>query len=433
MPQVAGDPLGLYESAWKQYGDIVRLRALPGVYFFLLVHPEAVEHVLGKNHKNYRKPDSFNQPASLLAGKGLLTDEGPSWLSQRRLVQPAFSRQRLAALDGPVVRATAAMIEQWRQAGDGQVLDILPEMTRLSLAIASTTLFSTDISNEADEIGKAYREAFAYVSYRMNHPFSPPNWLPIPRNRRFAHAKTVIDRVVLDLIARRRRNGEVHDDLLAMLMAAQDEETHGGMTDQQVRDEALTLLTAGHETVGAALSWTWYLLSKHAQVQRSLHDEVVGVLGGRHPTTSDLWNLPLCRAVFEEAMRLYPPAWGMPRESIEADEIMGYHIPPKAAIVLGQFLTHRHPEFWEAPDQFRPERFLGDASATRPRYAYFPFGGGPRVCIGSQFAMIEAQLVLATVIQGFEMDLVADHPVLPDPTFTLRPKHGVKVMLWRRG
>jgi cytochrome P450 len=336
-------------------------------------------------------------------------------------------------LDAPVVRATEAMIERWRRAGDDQVFDILPEMMRLSLAVASTTLFSTDISNEADEIGKAYREAFSFISYRMNHPFSPPTWLPIPRNRRFAQAKRVIDRMVLDLIARRRRDGEVHDDLLAMLMAAQDEETHGGMTDQQVRDEALTLLTAGHETVGAALSWTWYLLAKHPEVQRSVFDEVVGVLGGRHPATSDLSNLPLCRAVFEEAMRLYPPAWAMPRESIEADEIMGCHIPPKSAIVLGQFLTHRHPEFWEAPDQFQPERFLGDASATRPRFAYFPFGGGPRVCIGSQFAMIEAQLVLATVIQRYEMDLVPDHPVVPDPTFTLRPKHGVRIVLRRRG
>ena len=433
MAQVAGDPLGLYESAWQEYGDIVRLRALPGVYFFLLVHPDAIEHVLAKNHKNYRKPDSFNQPASLLAGKGLLTDEGPSWLSQRRLVQPAFSRQRLAALDGPIVRATEAMIERWRRAGDGQVLDILPEMMRLSLAIASTTLFSTDISDGVDEIGKAYREAFGFISYRMNHPFSPPTWLPIPRNRRFAQAKKVIDRVVFDLIARRRRDGEVHDDLMAMLMAAQNEETHGGMTDQQVRDEVLTLLTAGHETVGAALSWTWYLLSKHPEVQRSLYDEAVGRMDGRSPTTSDLPYLPLCRAVFEETMRLYPPAWGMPRESIEADEIMGYHIPPKSAIVLGQFLTHRHPEFWEGPDQFRPERFLGEAPANRPRFAYFPFGGGPRVCIGSQFAMIEAQLVLATVIQRYEMDLVADHPVVPDPTFTLRPKFGVKVSLRERG
>ncbi len=335
--------------------------------------------------------------------------------------------------DGPVVRATEAMIKRWGEAGDGQVLDILPEMMRLSLSIASTTLFSTDISDGADEIGMAYREAFAYVSYRMNHPFSLPTWMPLPRNRRFAHPKTVIDWVVLDLIARRRQDGEIHDDLMAMLMAAQDEETHGGMTDHQVRDEALTLLTARHETVGAALSWTWYLLSKYPEVQQSLYDEVVGGLVGRHPTTSDLSNLPLCRAVFEEAMRLYPPAWGMPRESIEADEIMGYYIPPKSAIVLGQFLTHRHPNFWEEPDQFRPERFLGEVPVNRPRFAYFPFGGGPRVCIGSQFAMIEAQLVLATVIQRYEMELVADHPMVPDPTFTLRPKYGVKVILRRRG
>jgi cytochrome P450 len=432
MPQVAGDPLGLYESAWRQYGDIVRLRALPGVYFFLIVHPDAIEHVLAKNHKNYRKPDSFNQPASLLAGKGLLTDEGASWLNRRRLVQPAFSRQRLAALDGPIVRATEAMIRRWELVEDGQVRDILPEMMRLSLAIASTTLFSTDISDGADEIGKAYREAFAYISYRMNHPFSPPTWLPIPRNRRFAGAKRVIDRVVFDMIDQRRRNGEIHDDLMGMLMAARDEVTRGGMTDKQVRDEALTLLTAGHETVGAALSWTWYLLAKHPEVQRSVYDEIIGMLGGRHPATSDLSNLPLCRAVFEEAMRLYPPAWGIPRESIEADEIMGWYIPPKANLVLGQFLTHRHPDFWEEPDQFRPDRFLGQAAADRPRFAYFPFGGGPRGCIGSQFAMTEGQLVLATVIQRYSMDVVAEHPVVPDPTFTLRPKFGVKVVLRRR-
>jgi cytochrome P450 len=302
-------------------------------------------------------------------------------------------------------------------------------MMRLSLAIASTTLFGADISDGADEIGRAYREAFAFVSYRMNHPFSPPMWIPTARHRRFFRAKNLLDRVVLDLIARRRQDDKVHDDLLAMLMAAQDEDTRGGMTDKQVRDEALTLLTAGHETVGAALAWTWYLLAKHPEVQRSLHDEVVSILGGRPPSITDLPNLPLCRAVFEESMRHYPPAWGIPRESIGPDEIMGWHIPPKAALVLGQFLTHRHPDYWEQPDQFLPGRFLGKPPRNRPRFAYFPFGGGPRACIGSQFAMIEAQLVMATLILHYEMELLTDHPVVPDPTFTLRPKFGVKVML----
>jgi cytochrome P450 len=312
------------------------------------------------------------------------------------------------------------------------MLDILPEMMKLSLAIASGALFSGDISGEADELGRAYREAFDYISHRLNHPFSPPAWLPTPRNRRFARSKALLDRVVLSLIDGRRRDGEAHDDLLSMLMAARDEESQDRLTDRQLLDEALTLLTAGHETVGAALSWTWYLLARHPEVQRGLHEEVDAALGGRTPTTADLPRLPLCRAAFEEAMRLYPPAWGMPREAIGADEVGGYTIPAGSVLVLAQFLIHRHPEFWDEPDAFRPHRFLGEPSAGRPRFAYFPFGGGPRVCIGAQFATIEATLALATVARRYGMDLVTGHPVVPDPTFTLRPKHGVKVVLRRR-
>jgi cytochrome P450 len=431
LPEVARDALGFYERAWRGHGDIVRLRAIPGVSYDLLVHPEAVEHVLARNHKNYRKPESFNRPVGLLAGKGLLTDEGPSWLRKRKLAQPAFGRPRLAALDVPVARATEAMLSRWDRGGEGRAVDILPEMMGLSLAVASTALFGVDISGEADEIGRAYREAFAHVGHLMNHPFAPPQWIPTARNRRFAAARAVIDRVVLDLIAR-RREGEVHDDLLAMLMAGRDEESQGRLSDRQLRDEVLTLLTAGHETVGAALSWAWSLLAGHPDVQRALHDEVDAALGGQPPTTADLARLPLCRAVFEEGMRLYPPAWGQPRQALAEDEIGGYAIPAKGYVMVCQYLTHRHPEFWDEPDRFRPERFLGEAPAGRPRFAYFPFGGGPRVCIGSQFALIEAPLVLATVARRYAMEPVPGHPVVPDPTFTLRPKHGVKVMLRRR-
>jgi cytochrome P450 len=432
MPELARDPLGLYTRAWREHGDIVRLRAIPGVYFFLLVHPDAVEHVLARNHKNYRKPDSFNRPVSLLAGRGLLTDEGPSWLGRRKLIQPAFHRNRLAALDGPVVRETEQMLRAWDRGEDGQVLDVLAEMMHLTLAIAGRTLFSADIGGAADAFGRSLREGFSYVSHRMNHPFAPPHWVPTSRNRRFARARATLKRVVLDLIAERRRGGAAHDDLLAMLMAAQDEETRARMTDQQVRDEALTLLTAGHETVGAALSWTWYLLAQHPEVQRPLQDEVDAALGDRSPTTADLPRLPLCRAAFEEAMRLYPPAWGQPREAIGEDEIDGVRIPARTVVTLAQFLTHRHPEFWDEPEQFRPQRFLGEAPGDRPRFAYFPFGGGPRICIGNQFALIEATLVLATVARRYAMALVPDHPVVPDPTFTLRPKFGVRVVLTRR-
>jgi cytochrome P450 len=249
-------------------------------------------------------------------------------------------------------------------------------MMTLSLAVASGALFSADISGEADELGRAYREAFAYISYRMNHPFSAPTWLPTPHNRRFARAKALLDRAVLGLIAERREGGEAHDDLLDMLMAARDEETQERLSDRQLLDEALTLLTAGHETVGAALSWTLYLLAKHPEVQRALHDEVDAAFKGQASKTADLPRLSLCRAAFEEAMRHYPPAWGLPREAIGDDEIGGYRIPAKSVFVLAQFLIHRHPEFWEEPDDFRPERFLGEPSAERPRFAYFRSAAG---------------------------------------------------------
>jgi cytochrome P450 len=235
--------------------------------------------------------------------------------------------------------------------------------------------------------------------------------------------------VVLELIAERRKASTRPDDLLTLLLAAQDEEGGGGMTDQQLKDEALTLLTAGHETVGAALAWTWYLLGQHPQVQEDLHDEVRGKLQGRAPTLEDLPELPLTRAVFEETLRLYPPAWGQPREPIQTDEVNGYPIPAKAIVTLSQWVTHRHPHFWDEPEEFRPQRFLPGESEGRHRFAYFPFGGGPRVCIGNTFALLEGPLVLATLAQRFRVELAPGQVVVPDPTFTLRPRNGVKVIL----
>jgi cytochrome P450 len=432
MRQLQRDPLGLYTRANRDYGHYVRIRAFPGIYVHLLTHPEAVEHVLQKNHKNYRKPDFFNKPVGLLTGNGILTSEGDFWLRQRRLMQPAFHRRHLSKLAPLMVAAAESFIDQRRAAGPGQAVDILPEMMRLALRIAGTTLFSTDITGEADEIGKAYRTAFEYVSQRMSNPPLVPTWLPTPRNLAFARARRVLDRVVLNLVAARRQETARPDDLLTLLLDAQDDQTSVGMTDEQVKDEALTLLTAGHETVGAALSWTWYLLGRHPRVQNDLCDEVRGRLGGRGPTLEDLPQLPLTRAVFEEALRLYPPAWGQPRESIHADEINGYPIPAKAIITLNQWVTHRHPDFWEEPQAFKPDRFLAGQSAGRHKFAYFPFGGGPRLCIGNTFALLEGPLVLATILQRFRVELVPGQAVVPDPTFTLRPKYGVKVRLWPR-
>jgi cytochrome P450 len=432
MRQLQRDPLGLYTRANREYGHYVRIRAFPGIYVHLLTHPEAVEHVLQKNHRNYRKPDFFNKTVGLLAGNGVLTSEGDFWLRQRRLMQPAFHRHHLAKLAPLMVAAAEAFLRERQAGAAGEVMDILPVMMRLALRVAGTTLFGTDITGEADDIGRAYRVSFEHVSRRMNSPPLVPAWLPTPGNLAFARAKRLLDRVVLDLIAARRPAASRPDDLLSLLLAAQDEQTGVGMTDRQVKDEALTLLTAGHETVGAALSWTWYLLGQHPRVQNDLCDEVRGKLQGRSPSLDDLPGLPLARAVFEEALRLYPPAWGQPREAIQADEINGYPIPAKGIVTVNQWITHRHPDFWEEPEKFRPERFLPGQAEGRHKFAYFPFGGGPRVCIGNAFALLEGPLVLATFVQRLRVELVPGQAVVPDPTFTLRPRDGVKVTVWPR-
>jgi cytochrome P450 len=426
------DPLDFYCRAWLDYGDYVRLRALPGVYFYLLVHPHAVEHVLQKNHKNYRKPGVVTGPVSLLVGNGLFTRSGGLWLRQRRLMQPAFGRQRLANLVARMADAAGAFVREREAAGPDQAVDILDEMMRLSLRIAGSTLFSSDITGEADAIGPAYRTAFTFIGRRMNGLHHLPAWFPTPGNLAFARVKRLLDRVVLELIEARRRSATQPDDLLSLLLAAQDEETGGGMTDRQLKDEVLTLLTAGHETVGASLAWAWYLLGQHPAVQNDLHDEARGRLQGRPPAAEDLPHLPLARAVFEEAMRLYPPAWRLAREAVREDEVNGFTVRPREIVMMSQYLTHRHPDFWEEPERFRPERFLPPQSANRAKFAYFPFGGGPRVCIGNTFALMEGTLVLAAVAQRFRVELVPGQTVVPDPTFTLRPKYGVKVTLTLR-
>ncbi|HEV3025645.1 MAG TPA: cytochrome P450, partial [Pirellulales bacterium] len=362
----------------------------------------------------------------------IIRSEGDTWRRQRRLMQPAFLRQSVARLSSHMVEAIEQFIEQWQREPDGREVDVVPEMMRLALWIASTTLFSTDISQEADSIGRAYRTAFEYVSLKMNGRlmFQPP-WLPTRLNRQFRASKALLDQVVLELIARRRREA-AKGDVLDLLLAAQDEQSGIGMTDQQLKDEAITLLTAGHETTGAALAWALYLLAKHPDAQRALSEQASNCLGGRMPTAEDLPAMPLATAVFEETMRLYPPAWGVPRETIGPDVVDGYPLPARATIVVAIRLAHRHPEFWSSPDTFDPGRFLSPPAAARPKFAFLPFGGGPRICIGNHFAMIEGPLALAALAQQFQFELVEGQRIEPDPTFTLRPKYGVRLKMRKR-
>ncbi|HEY0018755.1 MAG TPA: cytochrome P450 [Longimicrobium sp.] len=432
-PEAVADPLALYTRAQRTLGDVVRLRGIPGINWYLVTHPAGVEHVLKTRGKNYRKPDRFNAPVRMLAGNGILAAEGDTWLQNRRLMQPAFHRQRLAGLVAQMAQAAELAAERWdRLAAEGAVVEVGEEMLRLTLRIVGTTLFSHDLSGEANVLGTAIRTAFQHVSMRMTMPFAPPAWLPTRENRRFAAARDVVHRTVDDMIAERRRSGQERPDLLQMLLDARDAETGARMDDRQVRHEALTLMIAGHETAAASLSWTWHLLSGNPGAAAKLREELDAVLGGRTPGVEDLPRLPYTRAVFDETLRLYPPAWGQPRESVEEDEIGGYRIPARNIVMVSQWVTHRRPDLWDRPDAFVPERFVGAGPGTFPPFAYYPFGGGARQCIGSSFALMEAQVVLATLAQRFELESVPGHEVVPDATFTLRPRNGVRMRIRRR-
>lgn len=432
-PEAVADPLALYTRAQRALGDVVRLRGIPGIQWYLVTHPAGVEHVLKTRGRNYRKPDRFNASVRMLAGNGILSAEGDTWLRNRRLMQPAFHRQRLAGLVTQMADGAEAAVERWeRMAGEGGSMEIGEEMLRLTLRIVGTTLFSHDLSGEANALGGAIRVAFQHVSHRMTMPFTAPSWMPTRENRHFTAARDVVHRTVDAMIAERRRSGEPRPDLLQMLLDARDAETGAGMDDPQVRDEAVTLMLAGHETAAAALSWAWYLLARHPQAMERMREELDAVLGGRAPAVDDLPRLPYTRAVFDETLRLYPPAWGQPRESVEEDEIGGYRIAAEKIVVVCQWVTHRRPDLWDRPDDFVPERFEGAGPGTFPPFAYYPFGGGARQCIGSHFALMEAQVILATLAQRFDLELEPGQTVLPDATFTLRPRQGIRMRIRRR-
>jgi cytochrome P450 len=428
LQDVRTDPLRLYMEATQAFGDVVRFRSLPTIHWYLLNNPEDVEYVLQKNSQNYARDIFSTRAFQPLIGEGLLISTGDFWRRQRRLAQPAFHRPRLAALASTMAGAAASMAERWGvQAKSAEPFDVAAEMMRLTLQIVGLALFSTDLSRAADTVRRALKTSFEHVNFRLTHVPILPDWFPTARNRRFQEARRELDEVVHSIIEERRRKGVDAGDLLSMLMLARDEETGEGMSDLQLRDEIITLLIAGHETGATALAWTWYLLAQNSEAESSLHDELKEVLGGRTPGFEDLPRLAYTRMVIDEALRLYPPAWGMARQAANEDEIRGYHIPAKALVVFSQYVIQRDPRFWENPSAFEPERFSQEHTAARPRYSYFPFGGGPRVCIGNNFAMMEMQLILATLAQRFSLRLVAEHPVEPVPLVTLRPRNGIQV------
>jgi cytochrome P450 len=424
LRQARRDPLWFYVQMSRRYGDVFRFD-VGSVTMFLLAHPQHVKHVLQDRVQNYPR-SRFYDLIRLATGDGLIVSEGEKWRRRRQSLQPAFHSPRIAALDVLMTTAIGKMLDRWqRYANTGETLNVGDEMMRLALCVVGEALIGRDLSGESDVLTRTVTIAMQYINYRIRHLLAPPLFVPTLRNLQFKRARRTAHRHIDQMIRERRDEGVDRDDLLGMLMSARDELSGAPMTDPQVRDEAITFLAAGHETTAVALTWTWYLLSLHPEVERRLRAEIHHVLGGRQPRADDLSRLQFTRRVIEESMRLYPPVWMMSRRVVQDDVVGGYRIPAGSLILLSQYVTHRHPHFWPNPEGFDPDRFLPERVAERPRFAYFPFSGGPRTCIGNHFAIMEAMLAVAMTMQRFRIELLPGHPVIPDPIFTLRPKHGV--------
>jgi cytochrome P450 len=423
------DPLSFLINMAQRYGDFVAV-PVGSLPVFLVNHPEGVKNVLQDHHRRYSKDTIQYNALSTITGRGLLTNDGSSWLRQRRLTQPAFSRPRLMALDQIVVPAAQRMLDRWegiaRYAG---TVDVDSEMMRLTLEIVGKMLFSIDLSEEAGPLTQAVLTALDHIMYRARNVLVFPDFVPTPRNLRFRRAVQTLNHVVDAMVSERQKNDLPGDDLLGMLLRSRDEETGQGMTNAQIRDEILTMLIAGHETVASALTWTWYLLSSHPKERDRLHQEAVRQSDDHLLTTADLPLLPYSAQVFSEALRLYPPAWVISRKAVEADELQGVSIPAGALVIISPYVIHRHPDFWETPLAFEPDRFSVENVEKIERFAYIPFGAGPRLCIGSHFATIEAQLIMTMIARRFWLEEVPEKAVQVDALVTLRPAHGLTMRI----
>lgn len=403
-------------------------------HFVLLNQPDYIEHVLLTNVKNYPKGRLNRRMLGPALGEGLLTAEGDFWRRQRRIAAPAFQHARLAGLAETMAAVAERMGQTWEPGADkGVARDVAHDMMAVTMEIVALALFSHDIGGRIAPLGEAVGTLIE--SLGRPHIFDMmglPEWLPRRRDPAVSEAIRYIDEAIAEILAARRAAPDRDDDLLGMLLSARDAETGEGMSDRQLRDEIVTLFAAGHETTATALAWTWYLLALHPREEARLHAELDSVLQGRRPGFADLESLPYTRMVVEEAMRLYPPAYSISRVAEQDDEIDGHRIPKGSFVNISPWVTHRNPTLWPEPERFDPERFRPERAKQRHRFAYFPFGGGPRVCIGNGFALMEARLILATLAQRYRLRLVPGQDIEPLGRITLRPSNGMRMTLERR-
>ena len=428
FPMGRGDPLAIYTEWTRTYGDIFHYRFL-NRHIYFVNHPELIKEVLIAQAPKFIKGDAVRVNRRIF-GKGLLSNEGASWLEQRRLIQPAFHRTRIEGYAEAMVAYTEKLIAGWHP---GETRDMHEDMMRLTLEIVSTALFSVEIESLEGRIAKALNTLMELsTGGRLLLP-EIFRRVPTAKNRRYQQAVKELDDVVYGIIRRRQASPstETHDLLNALLGATYDDGS--AMSAQQLRDEVMTLLLAGHETTAVSLSWVWLLLAQHPDVEQQLGRELDAVLGGRPPNVHDIPNLALTSRIVKEAMRLYPPAWAIVRTAVEDVELSGYTVPAKSTVIMSQWVMHRDPRFYDEPERFHPDRWLEDRYNSAPRFTYFPFGGGPRICIGASFAMTEAVLVLATIAQKWQMRLACAIAPEPVPGITLRPRGGLKVSISPRG
>lgn len=414
----------LYDS--RNFGDFVLFHFGP-FPVYIANHPDVAHEILVTKADSFYKSRVTKQVLKSSVGDGLFTNDGTSWKRQRKLAQPAFHTKRIAAYADVMTHYATQLIENWQ---DNAVLDIEREMTALTMRIVGKTLFDAEMTEE-DATGAAVRRVLRSIDKRFSQLFPLPEWLPVRDNREMKAAQKHLDNVIQSFIDERRRTGKDQGDLLSMLLLAQDED-HGGMSDRQLRDEAMTVFGAGHETTSGALTWTWYLLSQHPEIAAKLHEELDTVLAGRLPTYADLAQLPWTDMIIKESMRLYPPAFAVTRDTIAPVTIHNYPLRQGVTLFINIIGMHRDERFFPDAEKFIPERFSAENEKNIPKYAYLPFGAGPRVCIGNSFAMMEARLLLATIAQKFTLSLAPEQKVVPERVFTLRPKFGMKMIAHTR-
>lgn len=406
----------------RDYGPIVRLR-FTRTTVYLINEPDYIKDVLVTNQRNFIKAKSLRAHKRVF-GNGLLTSDGDSWRYQRRLAQPAFHRESIAAYGDVMVSYTKRMLSTWQES---EIRDIHEDMKGLTLAIVGKTLFNADVAGEANTLVTALKTVYKQFASKRGLSGLIPETIPTPAHLRYKRAVQHLDKIIHNIIHHRRASREDPGDLLSMLLHARDEDG-SQMTDKQLRDEAMTLFVAGHDAPALALSWVLFLLSQHQQVEKRLLEELETALGIEPPTVDNLPNLSYTKMVIKEAMRLYPPAWAISREALEDCNIGGYHVPSGTLLLMCQWVTHRDPRFFPNPDEFIPDRWADGSITQLPEYAYFPFGGGPRTCIGNTFAMMETVLIVATIAQKFRLTLVPGFSVIPWPALTLHPKNGIKMV-----